>query len=212
MAALKRRPSLRAARRAPEPIAPPPDESVAIGFHLRRERRLKKLLLKDVADVTGLSVSLISKIETNKVSPSLSTLHKVAKALGTSVSALFAIEEKLSQVVYRPEERPIAGTVQSMREWDGIEAEIMVPYAAGRLLEGFVFIMQPGGHSGGLLQHEGEECGYVLSGRLELTVGGKRYELNPGDSFFFPSTIPHAYSNPGKSIARVIWINTPPTF
>ncbi len=201
-----------ARRRSPDPVAPSPEESVAIGFHLRRERRLRKLLLKDVADATGLSVSLISKIETNKVSPSLSTLHKVAKALGTSVSALFAIEETIAQVVSRPEQRPIAGRVQTMREWDGIEAEIMVPYAAGRLLEGFVFIMQPGGHSGGLLQHEGEECGYVLSGKLELTVGGTRHELNPGDSFFFPSSIPHAYSNPGKSIARVLWINTPPTF
>lgn len=212
LAALKRERSPRPQRRVPEPIALPPEESVGIGFRLRRERRLKKLLLKDVADATGLSVSFISKIETNKVSPSLSTLHKVAKVLATSVSALFAIEETLSQVVCRPEERPIAGQVQSMREWDGIEAEILVPYAEGRLLEGFVFIMQPGGHSGGLLQHEGEECGYVLSGQLELIVGGKRYMLNPGDSFFFPSVIPHAYRNPGKSIARVVWINTPPTF
>jgi len=212
LAALKRRTAARAQSRAAEAIAPPSQDSLAIGFHLRRARRLKKLLLKDVADATGLSVSLISKIETNKASPSLSTLHKVAKALSTSVSALFAIEETHSRVVWRPEERPIAGTVQSMREWDGIEAEIMVPYAAGRLLEGFVFIMQPGGHSGGLLQHEGEECGFVLSGRLELTVGGKLYGLDPGDSFFFPSSIPHGYRNPGKSIARVIWINTPPTF
>ena len=141
LAALKRSASPPAPRRAPEPVALAPAESVAIGFHLRRERRLRKLLLKDIADATGLSVSLISKIETNKVSPSLSTLHKVAKALGTSVSALFAIEETISQVVCRPEQRPIAGRVQTMREWDGIEAEIMVPYAAGRLLEGFVFIM-----------------------------------------------------------------------
>jgi transcriptional regulator with XRE-family HTH domain len=212
LTALKREPFSRAQHRAPEAVALPPEESVGIGFQLRRERRLRKLLLKDVANATGLSVSLISKIETNKVSPSLSALHKVAKALGTSVSALFAIEETISQVVCRPEQRLIAGRVQSMREWDGIEAEILVPYAAGRLLEGFVFIMQPGGHSGGLLQHEGEECGYVLSGQLELTVGGKRYVLNPGDSFFFPSPIPHAYRNPGRSIARVVWINTPPTF
>jgi transcriptional regulator with XRE-family HTH domain len=198
----------------PLPAMPPEavDASVGIGFQLRRERRLKKLRLKDVADATGLSVSFISKIETNKVSPSLSTLHKIAKVLNTSVSALFSIEETLSQVVWRPPERPIAGKVQSMREWDGIEAEIMVPYAQGRLLEGFVFIMQPGGHSGGLLQHEGEECGYVLSGQLELVVGGTRYVLNPGDSFFFPSVIPHAYRNCAKVITRVIWINTPPTF
>jgi transcriptional regulator with XRE-family HTH domain len=188
------------------------DARIRIGFHLRRERRLKKLRLKDVADATGLSVSLISKIETNSVGPSLSTLHRIARALDTSISALFAMEELPTQVVHHQGERPIAGKVQSISEWDGIEAEIMVPFGEGRQLEGFVFVMEPGGNSGGVLQHEGEECGYVLEGRLELCVGGKTYSLNRGDSFFFPSTIPHTYRNPGKVTARVVWINTPPTF
>ncbi len=186
--------------------------SPRIGFQLKRERRVRGLRLKDVAEATGLSLSLISKIENNRVSPSLSTLHRVAKALGTSVSALFMMDETLDKVVHRPHERPVAGRVQSMVEWDGIEAEIMVPFGSGRLLEGFVFIMEPGSHSGGVLQHEGEECGYVLEGQLELTVGEKCYLLDPGDSFFFPSEIPHAYRNPGDMTARVIWINTPPTF
>ncbi len=186
--------------------------SPRIGFQLKRERRVRGLRLKDVAEATGLSISLISKIENNRVSPSLSTLHRVAKALGTSVSALFAMDETLDKVVHRPHERPVAGRVQSMVEWDGIEAEIMVPLGSGRLLEGFVFIMEPGSHSGGVLQHEGEECGYVLEGQLELTVGENCYLLDPGDSFFFPSEIPHAYRNPGEMTARVIWINTPPTF
>lgn len=201
-------------RRKQKPLAPPPPtkSSPRIGFQLRRERRLRDLRLKDVADATGLSLSFISKIENNKVSPSLSTLHRIAKALETSVSALFAREETTDQVVHRPHERPVAGKVQSMVEWDGIEAEIMVPYGAGRLLEGFVFVMQPGSHSGGTLQHDGEECGYVLEGSLELTVGDKVHALKPGDSFFFQSDIPHAYRNPGKVTARVLWINTPPTF
>ena len=186
--------------------------SPRIGAQLKRERLLRGLRLKDVAEATGLSKSLISKIENNKTSPSLSTLHRVAKALNTSVSALFAMDETLDKVVHRPHERPIAGKVQTMVEWDGIEAEIMVPYENGRLLEGFVFVMEPGGHSGGLLQHAGEECGYVLEGQLELTVDGRTYTLNPGDSFFFISDKPHAYRNPGKVTARVIWINTPPTF
>ena len=72
--------------------------------------------------------------------------------------------------------------------------------------------MEPGGNSGGVLQHEGEECGYVLDGRLELCVGSKKYSLSRGDSFFFPSTVPHTYRNPGKVKARIVWINTPPTF
>lgn len=197
--------------RAQSAPAPAPD-SLRIGFQLRRERRLRNLRLKDIADSAGLSLSFISKIENNKVSPSLSTLHRIAKALDTSVSALFVREEETGRVVLRPHERPVAGKVQSMVEWDGIEAEIMVPYGAGRLLEGFVFVMEPGGHSGGTLQHEGEECGYVLEGTLELTVGDKVHRLRPGDSFFFQSDIPHAYRNPGKVTARVLWINTPPTF
>ena len=186
--------------------------SPRIGSQLRRQRRIKGLRLKDVAEKAGLSESLISKIENNKASPSLSTLHSLAKALGTSISALFALDESLDQVVHRPHERAIAGRVQSMVEWDGIEAEIIVPYVNGRLLEGFVFIMEPGGHSGGTLRHEGEECGYVLEGRLELVVDGRRYVLGPGDSFFFASERPHSYRNPGKVTTRVIWINTPPTY
>jgi transcriptional regulator with XRE-family HTH domain len=192
----------------------PPQEKLSprIGFQLRRERRVRRLRLKDVADKAGLSQSLISKIENNKTSPSISTLHRLAKALGTSVSALFAADESLDQVMQRPQERPIAGRVQSMVEWDGIEAEIIVPYVRGRLLEGFVFIMEPGGHSGGTLRHDGEECGYVLEGCLELIVDDETHILNRGDSFFFNSDRPHSYRNPGKVITRVIWINTPPTY
>ena len=65
-------------------IVPPENKgSPRIGFQLRRERRVRGLRLKDVADKAGLSQSLISKIENNKTSPSLSTLHRVAKALGS---------------------------------------------------------------------------------------------------------------------------------
>jgi transcriptional regulator with XRE-family HTH domain len=183
-----------------------------IAFQLRRERRLKSMRLKDVADAAALSPSLISKIEHNRVNPSLSTLHRLARALGVSVSALLPADDAADKVVFRPSDRPVVGKVQNMSEWEGIEAEIMVPHRERQLLEGFVFIMEPGGHSGGILQHEGEECGYVLEGQLELTVGGRTYVLARGDSFFFPSDIPHSYCNPGRKTARVIWINTPPTF
>ena len=87
-----------------------------------------------------------------------------------------------------------------------------MPYVRGRLLEGFVFVMEPGGHSGGTLRHDGEECGYVLEGQLELVVDCAPHILGPGDSFFFGSDRPHSYRNPGKVTARVVWINTPPTY
>lgn len=183
-----------------------------LGIQLKRERRLKGLRLIDVAEAAGLSPSLISKIERSKVNPSLSTLHRLAKVLDTNVSALFEMGERHDKVTLTRAERPVAGKVQDMTQWEGIEAEIMIPFEHGRLLEGFVFVLAPGGHSGGVLQHEGEECGYVLEGKLELTVDGTVYSLNPGDSFFFYSDLQHAYRNTGDVTARVVWINTPPTF
>src|SRR5439155_362347 len=51
-----------------------------------------------------------------------------------------------------------------------------------------------------------------LEGRIELTLGQERYLLEAGDSFYFPSDVPHGYRNPGRVQARVLWVNTPPTF
>jgi quercetin dioxygenase-like cupin family protein len=73
-------------------------------------------------------------------------------------------------------------------------------------------VIEPGGNTNGVLQHKGEEVGYVVEGQLELTINSEVRLLNAGDSFYFPSNLPHAYRNPGKTRLRVVWINTPPTF
>ncbi|MEI9916626.1 MAG: cupin domain-containing protein [Methylovirgula sp.] len=63
-----------------------------------------------------------------------------------------------------------------------------------------------------MLSHEGEEIGYVICGEIELVVGGKPYRVGAGDSFHFRSEVPHSCRNIGETEARVIFINTPPTF
>ena len=188
-------------------------ESLRVGHHLKRERKLKGMRLVDVAAAARISPSLISKIEHNKLNPSLSVLHRIAKALGTSVSALLVLEEQIDRIVLRQADRAVVGNGGTgIFSWEGIQAEILVPHEHGRQLEGFLFVMQPGGHSNGEVEHEGEECGYVVDGQLELVVSGTKYLLGPGDSFFFPSHRPHSYRNPGKKPAKVLWVNTPPTF
>ncbi|MGL6021122.1 MAG: cupin domain-containing protein [Gibbsiella quercinecans] len=66
--------------------------------------------------------------------------------------------------------------------------------------------------SDGQIEHHGEEMGYVLEGELELHLGEDIWHLEPGDSFYFPSHVPHGYRNPGTVVARVLWVNTPVTF
>ena len=95
---------------------------------------------------------------------------------------------------------------------DGVQLEAVIPTASGHLLSGYINHIERGGGSEGLIQHEGEEFGYVLEGEIELNVAGRPYRLNEGDSFHFRSERAHSYRNVGRKKARVLWLNTPPTF
>jgi transcriptional regulator with XRE-family HTH domain len=173
-------------------------------LQLRHARLVRGLRLKDIADMSGYSESLISKIETDKTTPSLNTLHKLAQALGTTMGALFNADPTAARVVSRPSERLSMGVGE-----DGTETEMLVPFGSSKLIEAIIMRVHPGGHSGGLRHHQGEEVGYMTGGELIFSVDGKDYHLRKGDSFFFPSHLPHGFKNPGTEVAELIWFNTP---
>jgi transcriptional regulator with XRE-family HTH domain len=182
-----------------------------VGARLRHARLLNGYRLKDAAKRARLSESMLSRIENDRAMPSLTTLHRLCQALGLSISALLTNEETRPWTIMRPRDRPVIGHAQAANG-EGTRAEVLVPYVDGRLLEGFIIIIEPGGHSGGYLQHKGEEVGYVIEGQLELTIEDETHLLNAGDSFHFPSHLPHSYRNPGQTTMRAVWINTPPSF
>ena len=112
-------------------------------------------------------------------------------------------------------ERPVVviDSLESPGENSGsIRLERMTPSSDGQSLEGNIHVVSPGASNGGAIDHIGEEVGFVLEGEFELTVGSTTYRLKAGDSFFFRSELPHSYRNPGKATARVLWVNSPPTF
>jgi transcriptional regulator with XRE-family HTH domain len=197
----------------PSPRGSRPSEfqEVRVGLKLKHTRLLKGLTLRQLAEAAGCSESLLSKIENGRANPSLKMLHRVAIALGMPVAGLFQPHNDPEQVVLRRGERPVIETDQ-VRLGHGIRLEALIPNASGHLLAGFINHIEPGGSSDGYVEHEGEEFGYVLEGALELTVAGRTYHLAAGDCFHFRSERPHAYRNAQSSVARVIWINTPPTF
>ena len=98
------------------------------------------------------------------------------------------------------------------RRGKGIKLESLTPFILRGLLQAQLHVVDVGGASDGAIEHEGEEVGYVVEGRLELTVDGESVVLEPGDSFFFESTRPHSYRNVGDTVARVVWVNSPPTY
>lgn len=196
---------------APTPTGAVPRDVDAFGPRLRHARHLKKMRLRDVADAVGCSESMMSKIECAKVLPSLNMLHRVAKALDTSIAALFNTDEDQDLVVYKSGERQSV-TIKDGRKDAGIRLERLIPYAAARTLEGNIHVIGPGASNGGTIRHEGEEVGYVISGEINLTVADKHHVLTAGDSFFFKSDLAHSYHNATDQLALVLWINSPPTF
>jgi mannose-6-phosphate isomerase-like protein (cupin superfamily) len=82
-----------------------------------------------------------------------------------------------------------------------------------QLLEPQRFIIEPGFGSGGEYAHEGEEFLFVIDGTLSITLDGReQFDVSAGTSLCFESTRRHRWWNPGPTVTRVLWINTPRTF
>ncbi|MXQ09570.1 cupin domain-containing protein [Alphaproteobacteria bacterium GH1-50] len=191
----------------------PTDEmdDLDVGNRLKQFRRSAGLRLKDVADAAGCSESMLSKVENGQVSPSINMLHRLTKALGVTISSLFVTVEPETPFVQRRGRRPILG-VNALRQGEGLTLESLTPYEIHGHLQAQLHTLAPGASSDGAISHDGEEVGYVIEGALELTVGDKTALLSAGDSFFFDSARAHQFRNPGNSVTRVVWVNSPPTY
>ena len=186
------------------------DRSIRLGRQIRHWRLVQGLTLRNMAELVGCSESLLSKIENDRTTPSLSTLHKIAVALGLSISDIFGSGE--SEIVTRANKRNVLLVDGDEADGDRMRLEQLVPAKKGRLLQADMYIIPPGSGSNGELEHSGEEFGFVLEGSLFLTIEKMSYLLEAGDSFVFRSELTHSFANNGNTVARVLWVNTPPTF
>ncbi|MBX3579426.1 MAG: cupin domain-containing protein [Rhizobiaceae bacterium] len=182
---------------------------VRIGAYLKHARLAKRLRLKELAAEVGCTESFLSKVENNKVRPSLSVLHRLVVVLDIDIAALFDPEQIDAGPVSvtRAGERPVVKP--RAHAGSGLVLERIV--SASPLIEASVYTIDPGCSGENSARREGEEVGYVLQGEMELTVEGRSYRLGKGDTFFFRSTHPHAYRNSGTANLSVLWINTPPS-
>jgi transcriptional regulator with XRE-family HTH domain len=185
-------------------------DAVALGTRLRHLRRVRGLRMRDLAQAVGCSESFISKLESGRTRPSLNTLHRIVHALDANMAQLFPADDVPDAVVLRAGERPLIGVAGDGAV--GIELERLIPYDPTYLLQGQIHHLAPGAVSEGAIAHQGEEVGYVLEGEVEITIDGKSAALGRGDSFHFRSDRPHCYRNLGRQPAKILWINTPPTY
>ena len=189
----------------------PDGQNQYLGVKLRHTRMTKGLRLRDLAEKAECSESMLSKIENSRAVPSLKTLYRIAEALGLTVGQLFAQPAEPNGLVSREGERPIVHA-DPLRNGPGLTLERLIPYHHSHLLQGSIHNIAPGRNGSGLISHEGEEVAYILEGQVEFTVGDEHFMLRTGDSICYRSERPHGYRNDGDGHARLIIVNTPPSF
>ena len=182
-----------------------------LGLRLRMARRTKGWTMKQLAEAAGCSESLLSKIENGRNLPSLPQLHRLVQVLDTNIGWLFGDRASQRNIVFRAGQRPVIA-LDPQHRGEGIALERVIPFSDMHLLQCNIHHIAEGGSSAGPIAHEGEEVGYVLTGRIELIVDGRSHRLAVGDAFVFRSDRQHAYRNVGEGTASIFWVNTPPTF
>lgn len=202
------KPSPKTAKGVPETSAAHKRRELQVGARLKHARLLEGILIRELAVRVGCTESMISKIENGKVEPSLQMLQRLVEALNRDLSSFFGAVIDSPGLVQKQGERPISKT-DAIRGGKGVRYERLVPFAAGNLLEGNIHRIDPGGEKVDLITHQGETLGYVIEGEVELTIEDTRYLLSSGDSFFFKNHLTNRYRNTGKTLARVIFVNTP---
>lgn len=179
-----------------------------IGAQLHDARTSRGLGLQELAEASGISTGMISQIERGLANPSVNTISKLASALGLQLGIFFEPRpDSEEKNVVRKHERRSIGIPDP-----NFVYELLVP-DLNRTLE-FVWVESAPGSSteNSPFQHEGEECGLILQGRLEVHLGDRVFILEAGDSIVFNSLLPHWYRNIGTERVLSVWAITPPTF
>jgi transcriptional regulator with XRE-family HTH domain len=194
---------------------------VELGAKLRAIRTSKGLSLQRLADLTDLSKGFVSQVESGAANPSIASLKRIADGLGISLVDLFdpasngdSNGNEAGSADGSGEVRVVRRHRRKMLAWPGSTAKtyLLTPDLQ-RQLEVTLNVYQPGDESGAEgMSHAGEECGLVREGCLEVTVGGKVFRLEEGDTISYPSHIPHRTRAIGEGVTRTVWIITPPSF
>ena len=175
-----------------------------IGQKIKKLRVQKGLTLEELASRSELTKGFLSQLERDLTSPSISTLNDILEALGSSLSEFF-MEEKEEKVVFQKSDFFID-------ERDDYTINWIVPNTQKNSMEPILIEIPMGGSSFELEPHSGEEFGYVLEGNVTLVCGDKKYTIKKGETFYMNGKNFHYIENTKKTVAKVLWVSTPPLF
>jgi len=212
------------------------DPGAELGPRLRRVREERGLSVRELARRINCSASLISQIERGLSAPSVGILYAIATELRASLDFLFgaaSAADTMLATAHGDGRLRVAGAATDGANngaapgWaeghgvvqraggrrtidlaSGVQWERLTPGADDRV-DFLEVIYEPSGHSTDArrpLRHDGQEYGLIISGRLQANVGFETFELGPGDSIAFDSSLPHQYWNTTDADTHAIWV------
>lgn len=181
---------------------------IDVGSKIKSIRKKMKMSIAALANQSGISAGMISQIENRKVVPSITVMWKIAKTLGVNIGYFFdETVDHLPNPVIRKDERKKILIGKSKCVYEMLTPDL------NRKIEYLLITLEGQSEkTSDFVNHEGEECGYVIEGTLKVHLQDKVYVLYEGDSISFSSTIPHYFENAGEGKCVSIWAMTPPSF
>ncbi len=169
---------------------------------LRRERELQQ---RQLAEKAGITPSMVSQIESGRLTPSLHTLGKIAAALGVPIASLFDGQASGSIQISRKKDYPVVSFDGSSEHWavlgaglfqGKIRAVVSTLDARAKGVATDKVVIQPGQM----------KLFYVLDGKVALNYNGARHTLGAGDSALLDGGTPHSWENLGARKAQALWV------
>ena len=215
------------------------DLNLVLGAKIRTLRTEQNLKIVDLAEMTGLTSSMISQLERALISPSIATLKKICEAMHVPISYLFE-EAGPAENGNNLAARETAVMPESPVDLDaylklfppvnlmgvspvvhkknrkflspskGIRFYLLNPNLSGPIE--FIYNEYDPGASTGRYSHPGSECGLILSGEMVVEIKDEVYHLKEGDSITFNSSDPHLKRNDSDEVCTCVWANVPPWF
>ena len=178
---------------------------MSLGERIRQLRAERGLQQRQLAEKADLTPSMVSQIESGRLTPSLHTLGKVAAALGVSIAALFDQEPQGRVQVTRKKAYPVVSFDGAGEKWAVLGAGLfqgkvravvstLPPRAVGVRTD--TVVIEPGQM----------KLFYVIDGKVVLLYNGERHVLEAGDSAYLDGGTPHGWENLGAKTAKALWV------
>ena len=181
---------------------------VNLGLRIKELRIKRGLSQAELASLVGVTPSTVSQVEANIIYPSLPALLKMAEVLSVDITSLFQQALELEKRIIFPSAESVSVGFPGLPK-GSLDGRLLTPPDFQSKMEPYIIEIEPNRDlPAHFFIHKGEEMGYVLSGKLRMSLNKATYTVRTGDVIYLTSEMPNQWKNPGPNIARLLWIKS----